>query len=125
MPKNNELKFTDSHEWVELETNETVIVGISDYAQESLGDIVFLELPQAGRQVNSREAIAVVESVKAASDIYAPVSGEIIAVNEQIANTPEIINAAPYDSWLFKIKLRNKAELENLLGENQYLNKFS
>ena len=91
------IKFLDSHEWVKFETDGTVLVGISDYAQEQLGDIVFIELPEIGKTFTSKEEVAVVESVKAASDIYSPVSGEIIEINENLLTSPEIVNNSPYE----------------------------
>ena len=120
MSVNQSLKYAASHEWVKLEADGTVTVGISDHAQEALGDIVFLELPDAGREVAREEAIAVVESVKAASDIYAPVSGTIIARNDAIADTPEAINNAPYDNWLFKIAPSHAADVDKLLSAEDY-----
>lgn len=120
MSVNQTLKYAASHEWINVEADGTITVGISDHAQAALGDIVFLELPEAGREVSQEEAIAVVESVKAASDIYAPVSGTIIARNDAIADTPEAINDKPYDSWLFKIKPSNLADVEGLLTAEAY-----
>ena len=120
MSVNQTLKYAASHEWINVEADGTITVGISDHAQAALGDIVFLELPEAGREVSQEEAIAVVESVKAASDIYAPVSGTIIARNDAIADTPEAINDKPYDSWLFKIKPSNLADVEGLLTAQAY-----
>ena len=111
-----ELKFAPSHEWVKIEADGTVAVGISDHAQEALGDIVFLEFPKVGRVVAAEEAVAVVESVKAASDIYAPVAGEIVAVNDALADTPEAVNSEPYASWMFKIKPANAADVDGLLS---------
>ena len=115
-----ELKFAPSHEWVKIEADGTVAVGISDHAQEALGDIVFLEFPKVGRVVAAEEAVAVVESVKAASDIYAPVAGEIVAVNDALADTPEAVNSEPYASWLFKIKPANAADVDGLLSAADY-----
>ncbi len=120
MSVNQTLKYAASHEWINVEADGTITVGISDHAQAALGDIVFLELPEAGLEVSQEEAIAVVESVKAASDIYAPVSGTIIARNDAIADTPEAINDKPYDSWLFKIKPSNLADVEGLLTAEAY-----
>jgi len=114
------LKFAASHEWARLETDGTVTVGISNHAQEALGDIVFLELPEVGRQVNATENVAVVESVKAASDIYTPISGTITARNDAIADTPEQVNENPYDAWLFKIAPSNVDELDGLLNQADY-----
>ena len=114
------LKFMDSHEWIESGT-ETAAVGISDHAQSELSDVVFVELPEAGRQVTANETVAVVESVKAASDIYAPVSGEIVAVNTELENDPSIINSSPYEKgWLFKIKPSNPAEFDQLKNAEAY-----
>ena len=115
-----ELKFAPSHEWVKIEADGTVAVGISDHAQEALGDIVFLEFPKVGRVVAAEEAVAVVESVKAASDIYAPVAGEIVAVNDALADTPEAVNNEPYTSWMFKIKPANAADVDGLLSAADY-----
>ena len=115
-----ELKFAPSHEWVKIEADGTVAVGISDHAQEALGDIVFLEFPKVGRVVAAEEAVAVVESVKAASDIYAPVAGEIVAVNDALAETPEAVNSEPYASWMFKIKPANAADVDGLLSAADY-----
>jgi glycine cleavage system H protein len=114
------LKFATSHEWARLEADGTVTVGISNHAQEALGDIVFLELPDVGREVKATENVAVVESVKAASDIYAPISGTITARNDAIADTPEQVNENPYDAWLFKIAPSNVGELDGLLSEADY-----
>ena len=115
-----ELKFAPSHEWVKIEADGTLAVGISDHAQEALGDIVFLEFPKVGRVVAAEEAVAVVESVKAASDIYAPVAGEIVAVNDALADTPEAVNSEPYASWMFKIKPANAADVDGLLSAADY-----
>ena len=120
MSVNQTLKYAASHEWVKVEADGTVTVGISDHAQEALGDIVFLELPDAGREVAREEAIAVVESVKAASDIYAPISGTILARNDAIADTPENINNAPYDNWLFKIQPSDAAQIDALMSAADY-----
>jgi glycine cleavage system H protein len=114
------LKYAASHEWSRLETDGTITVGITDHAQEALGDIVFLELPSIGRKVKAKEECAVIESVKAASDIYAPVSGEIVAINQAAIDAPEAINSAPYDHWLFRIKPANPDELNALLDADGY-----
>jgi glycine cleavage system H protein len=114
------LKFATSHEWARLEADGTVTIGISNHAQEALGDIVFLELPDVGREVKATENVAVVESVKAASDIYAPISGTITARNDAIADTPEQVNEKPYDAWLFKIAPSNVGELDGLLNQADY-----
>lgn len=114
------LKYTKSHEWARLTDDGLVEVGITDHAQEALGDIVFLELPEAGRSVNAGEEIAVVESVKAASDIYAPVAGEIVASNTQASDAPESVNTDAYAAWLFKIRPTNPADLDQLLSATAY-----
>jgi glycine cleavage system H protein len=117
-----DLKYTESHEWVRTESDGTLTVGITDHAQEALGDIVFVELPEAGKAVTSGDAIAVIESVKAASDIYAPVSGEIVASNDALTSAPDQVNGAPYESWLFKIKPSSGDGLEKLLDAEGYGN---
>ncbi len=116
-----DLKYTSSHEWVKVEDDGSVTVGISDHAQQALGDIVFVELPELETHVNARDEAAVVESVKAASDIYAPVSGEIIAVNEKLVDAPETVNNDPYDEgWFFRIAVDDDSELEELLDADAY-----
>ena len=115
------LKYMRSHEWVRVESNGEAVVGISDHAQASLGDIVFIELPEVGAIVHLKNEIAVVESVKAASDVYSPVSGEITAINEELLEAPEIVNKVPYDGgWFFKIKLSDEAELDDLMDAESY-----
>jgi glycine cleavage system H protein len=114
------LKYTSSHEWINVEADGSLTIGITDHAQEALGDIVFLELPDVGRVVKAGEALAVVESVKAASDIYAPVSGEVIANNEAAVDAPESVNADAYAAWLFKIKPSATDELNKLLDAAAY-----
>ena len=115
------LKYMRSHEWVRVESNGEAVVGISDHAQASLGDIVFIELPEVGAIVHLKNEIAVVESVKAASDVYSPVSGEITAVNEELLEAPEMVNKVPYDGgWFFRIKLSDEAELEELMDAESY-----
>lgn len=100
-----ELKYAESHEWSQLDDDDVVTVGITDYAQNSLGDVVYVELPEVGRTVKQKEQIAVVESVKAASDIYAPVSGTVVAINDLLADSPELINESSYDKgWFLKLK---------------------
>jgi glycine cleavage system H protein len=114
------LKYTKDHEWV-LAEGEAVTIGITDFAQGSLGDLVYVELPAIGRQVKKGEACVIVESCKAASDVYAPVSGEIVAVNEAVVATPESINQNPYQAgWLMKIKPSNQAELAELIDSSAY-----
>jgi len=115
------LKYAaGSHEWA-MTGGDVVTVGITDYAQNSLGDVVYVELPEVGRVVKQTEQIAVVESVKAASDIYAPVSGTIVAINDGLEDSPETINESPYDKgWFFKIKVADASELNNLLSAEAY-----
>lgn len=115
-----DLKYTESHEWIRLESDGSVTVGITDHAQEALGDIVFLELPDAGKTVAAGDAIAVIESVKAASDIYAPISGEIVEANTELAGAPDKVNAEPYASWLFKLKPSDASALDKLLTAQAY-----
>lgn len=116
-----DLKYLASHEWVRVEADGTLTVGISDHAQAALGDLVFVETPDVGRTLKAGEAFAVVESVKAASDVYSPVSGEVLAVNEALGATPELINQAPYgDGWLMKIRPSNAAEVAGLLDAAAY-----
>src|SRR5580704_6995323 len=115
-----DLKYVKSHEWVRV-SGDTAAIGITDHAQEELTDVVFVELPAVGRKVKLGESCAVVESVKTASDIYAPVSGEVVAANDQLAKHPELVNSAPYgDGWFFKIKLADPAELGSLLTPEDY-----
>ncbi len=115
------LKYIASHEWIRDEGDGIVTVGITDFAQEALGDVVFIELPEVGTEINKDDAIAVVESVKAASDIYAPVSGEVIEINEALVDAPEGANEEPYDgAWFFKVKLSETSELEALLSAEEY-----
>ena len=119
IPEN--LKYLESHEWAKIEDDGTVTVGISDHAQELLGDIVFVELPQVGSSIEKQADVAVVESVKAASDVYSPVSGEIIATNENLENAPETVNSSPYDAgWFFKVKPTNIEEVSDLLDAEAY-----
>lgn len=116
-----ELRYAKSHEWVRLEEDGTAYVGISEHAQETMGDLVYVELPEVGETVAVSDEIGVVESVKAASDIYAPLSGEIVAVNEALTDAPELVNQDCYaDGWLLRIKVANQAELEELLSAEEY-----
>jgi glycine cleavage system H protein len=116
-----DLKYTKSHEWVRVLPEGIAEIGISDHAQEALGDLVFVEVPESGREVALGDACAVVESVKAASDVYAPVSGEVVEGNAALAETPELINQEPYGSgWLMRIRLGNSAELDSLLDARAY-----
>ena len=115
-----DLRYAKSHEWVRVSGN-VATVGITDHAQHELTDVVFVELPEVGRQVKAGEACAVVESVKTANDIYSPVSGEIIEVNKAVVADPALVNSAPYaDGWFYKVKLSNSAEVNALLGPDQY-----
>ena len=117
----SELKYASSHEWARLEEDGTVTVGITDHAQDALGDVVFVELPEVGASLAAGDDAGVVESVKAASDIYAPVGGEIIAVNEQLEDEPETVNTDPYnDGWFFKLQPSDTSELESLLSAEDY-----
>lgn len=115
-----ELKYTKTHEWVRAEPDGTVSVGITHHAQDLLGDMVYVENPAVGRRVAAGEECAVVESVKAASDVYAPVAGEIVAVNEDVAASPEKINQDPYGAWMFRVKPDNPADLAGLLDASAY-----
>jgi glycine cleavage system H protein len=115
-----DLKYTESHEWIRTESDGNLAVGITDHAQQALGDLVFIELPAVGRTLQAGEACAVVESVKAASDIYAPVAGMVIAANDAIAGAPEKVNADPYGSWFFKLKPSDPAVPEKLLDASAY-----
>ena len=119
IPEN--CKFLSSHEWVKLEDDGTATVGISDHAQDQLGDIVFIELPEIGAELNQGDEAALVESVKAASEIYSPLSGKVIKGNSLIEDSPEIINTSPYEEgWFFKIEISDDSETENLLSSDQY-----
>lgn len=118
------FKFADTHEWASLEDDGLVWVGISNHAQEALGDVMFFQAPTVGQQVKQGEAIAVIESVKAASDIHAPVSGEIVFLNKELDAAPEVVNEKPYDVWLFKIKPSTQSslntDLANLMSLEAY-----
>ncbi|MDQ7049876.1 MAG: glycine cleavage system protein GcvH [Enterobacterales bacterium] len=121
----SDLKYISSHEWIREEDDGSVTIGITDHAQELLGDVVFIELPDIDSEVALEDEIAVVESVKAASDIYAPLSGTIIAVNEDLVDTPEIVNSSPYDDgWMFKMQPSEPSELEGLLDAESYQNEI-
>lgn len=116
-----DLKFTKSHEWVRQETDGTVTVGITDHAQELLGDLVFVEVPEAGSAVEAGSACATVESVKAASDVYAPLSGEVTEANEDLADSPEKVNESPFDEgWLFRMKPSDAGQLDALMDPDAY-----
>lgn len=117
----SELKYVKSHEWLKLDDEGNAIIGITHHAQCLLGDLVYVELPEVGTVVGAHEEAGVVESVKAASDIYAPVSGEIIEVNNALSDTPELINSDPYgDGWIFKIALSDEGELNELMDSDEY-----
>ncbi len=119
----SELKYATSHEWIRNEGDGNYTVGISEHAQELLGDMVFVDLPDVGDEVDAGEDCAVAESVKAASDIYAPITGEIVAINEELEDAPEQVNADSYgDGWLFRIKASDESELDNLLDAEGYEN---
>ncbi len=114
------LKYTETHEWISWD-GKTAVVGITDHAQHEISDIVFIELPKVGRQAKQKESVMVIESVKAAFDIYAPVSGQITRINDKVKDKPEIVNQSPYkEGWLYEMSLSNPAELESLLSEAQY-----
>lgn len=115
-----DLRYTASHEWVRRESDGTVTIGITDHAQEQLGDIVFVEAPQVGRKVAAEEAVGVVESVKAASDIYAPIGGEIVAVNPDLGSSPEKVNEDAFDAWMFRMKPANPTDVDKLLDAAAY-----
>jgi glycine cleavage system H protein len=115
-----DLKYTEEHEWLRSEADGVMTVGITDHAQSTLGDIVYLELPEVGNTVAAGDAVGVVESVKAASDIYSPIAGEIVAVNEAIRDTPEAVNSDAYENWLFKIKPASDASTDKLLDAAAY-----
>jgi glycine cleavage system H protein len=115
-----DLKYSKSHEWVRLNEDGTVTVGISDSAQDQLGDMVFIEVPEVGLTVVAEEACAVVESVKAASDVYAPVAGEVTAVNSALTEKPELINTSAFEAWIFKLKPANAADVDALLDAAAY-----
>ncbi len=117
----SELKYSKEHEWIRLDEEGVAIVGITDHAQELLGDMVYVELPEVSDSVAIGDETGVVESVKAASDIYAPISGKIVEVNEELADTPENVNSEPYESgWLYKMSIANEADLDDLLTADEY-----
>lgn len=120
MENPTDLKYTKEHEWIKVE-GDTVTVGITDFAQNALTDIVFVELPDKGKQVEQSKTTATIESVKSVSDIYAPASGEVVEVNEQLKDSPEKVNKDPYgEGWIFKIKISNPEELKNLMSSEEY-----
>lgn len=118
----SELKYLASHEWARIEEDGTVTIGITDHAQDSLGDVVYVETPEVGATVSAGDEAGVVESVKAASDIYSPVSGEVIAINEALEDAPETVNESPYDEgWFFKVQPSDISELESALSAEDYV----
>ena len=120
-----ELKYSASHEWIRLEADGSVLIGITDYAQQALGDIVFVELPEKGEYLDLGAEIAIVESVKAASDIYAPISGEVLELNEDLSAEPSLINDSPYDlGWLLRLRPKDLESLKDLMDEHQYEDYF-
>ncbi|MDC5705266.1 glycine cleavage system protein GcvH [Vibrio europaeus] len=117
------LKFADSHEWVRDNGDGTVTIGISEHAQEMLGDVVFVDLPDVEDEIEAGESFSLVESVKAASDIYAPITGEIVEINEELEDSPELINEEPFEGgWIVKVKMSDASELDNLKDAEEYLN---
>jgi glycine cleavage system H protein len=120
-----ELRYTEEHEWVKLEGN-TAIIGITDFAQSELGDIVFVELPEEGSEISAGDVFGSVESVKTVSELYAPLSGKVIAINSELDDTPEHVNEAAYEAgWMIKIEVTNESEIENLLSADQYKESIS
>ena len=121
LPK--ELKYASTHDWARLESDGTIVVGITDHAQEALGDVVYVELPEVGSTIDAGAEVAVVESVKAASDIYAPVTGEVVEINPALEDEPETVNHSPYaDGWFFRVKPAGLGELEDMLDADDYQN---
>lgn len=115
-----DLKYVASHEWIRVDADGSAAIGITQHAQELLGDIVFVELPEVGATFSAEDQAGSIESVKAASDVYSPISGEVLEVNEALTSSPELVNSDPYGAWFFKIKPSNPAELETLLTAEQY-----
>lgn len=117
----SELRYLSSHEWVRVEDDGTAVIGITEHAQDAMGDLVFVETPEAGSTLSAGDEAGVVESVKAASDIYAPVSGEVVAINEALEDAPETVNQDPYgDGWMFRVKMSEPSEVEGLLTADAY-----
>lgn len=114
-----ELKYTKDHEWAQID-GEMASIGVSDFAQAALGDIVFVELPEKGTELKKGDAFGVVESIKSVSDLYSPISGEVVEVNEKLEDEPESLNSSPYDSWIVKVKIKNTSELDELLDSTAY-----
>lgn len=117
LPK--ELKYSKDHEWVRVEGDE-VVIGITDFAQEQLGDIVFVELPEAGEDYSEGDSFSVIDSVKATSDVYMPVDGEIVAANGELEDSPELLNEDPYENWIIRVKLSDAEQLDNLISAEEY-----
>jgi len=115
-----DLRYTKTHEWVRVEADGTLAVGITDYAQEALGDMVYVQTPEVGRNVKREQDCAVVESVKAASDIYAPVAGTVVAKNEALESAPQLLNESPYETWMFKLRAEDAKQIDALLTAEQY-----
>lgn len=116
-----ELRYANTHEWVRPEDEGVFTIGITEHAQELLGDMVFVELPDLGDEISAGDDVAVAESVKAASDVYAPITGEVVGINEELEESPELVNSDPYgDGWLFKVKAEDPAEVEALLTAEDY-----
>ena len=117
----SDLKYVASHEWLRLEADGTITIGITDHAQDLLGDVVFVELPEVGAVVEADQEVAVVESVKAASDVYAPIAGEVVEINEELVDSPELANEDPYGkAWFFKVKPANPADYDGLMSAEEY-----
>ncbi len=117
----SDLKYVASHEWLRLEEDGTITIGITDHAQDLLGDVVFVELPEVGAVVEADQEVAVVESVKAASDVYAPIAGEVVEINEELVDSPELANEDPYGkAWFFKVKPANPADYDSLMSAEEY-----
>ncbi len=126
MPNPSDLKYTESHEWLRREADGSYTVGITAHAQDELGELVYVELPEVGRQLTAREACCVVESTKAASDVYAPVAGSIVAINETLADAPQTVNEQPFaDGWLFRIKPDNAGDVDALMSADAYAKAIS
>lgn len=117
----SDLSYAESHEWLRLEGDGTALVGVTDHAQDALGDVVYVELPEIGAQIDAGAEVAVVESVKAASDIYSPVTGEILLINDALEDQPDLVNSSPYaDGWLFSVRLDNPEEVDAMLDADAY-----
>ena len=121
MVGNNEKRFSGTHQWACMDGSTHVLVGISDFAQESMGDVVYVEAPALGASFKIGEQCGTIESVKTASDIFSPVSGEVVAVNELLGEQPELINESPQETWIFKVKITNPQEWDELMSETQYI----